>query len=80
LPPALLQATRLQRLSLRGNCRLRPSEAELQQLLRALPELQLLNLAGTDMDDDVAETLSAAAMERGLALHGYAPASFVVEA
>jgi len=80
LPPALLQSTRLQRLSLRGNCRLNPSEAELRQLLHALPELQLLNLAGTGIDPGTAAALRAMAAERGLTVHAHASALLVFDA
>ncbi|KAI7843023.1 hypothetical protein COHA_003355 [Chlorella ohadii] len=66
LPPAVLQAARLQQLVLQGNRRLSPSGAQLWQLLQALPELQLLNLAGTGIGEDAANMLKAAAAERGL--------------
>ena len=66
LPPALMQGTRLQQLDLRGNERLRASEAELRQLLQALPDLQLLDLTDTGIGEDSAEAVRAAAAERGV--------------
>lgn len=66
LPPALLQATRLQRLDLSSNRNLRPFEAELRQLLQALPDLQLLDLTDTGIEAAAAAALTAAAAERGL--------------
>ncbi|KAI7838209.1 hypothetical protein COHA_008003 [Chlorella ohadii] len=66
LPPALLQATRVQHLELRGNQGLRPSAAELQLLLQALPELQQLNLRQTGICEDAAAALRATAAERSL--------------
>jgi len=68
LPPALLQATRLQRLDLSSNRNLRPFEAELRQLLQALPDLQQLDLTYTGIGEDTAAALKAVAAERGLAV------------
>ena len=66
LPPALLQATQLQQLDLWGNLWLRSSEAELRQLLQALPKLQLLDLEDTGIDEGTSATLKVAAAARGL--------------
>ena len=57
---------RLQHLSLAGNWDIRPSEAELRQLLQALPELRSLNLTHTGIDAAASVALKAAAAERGL--------------
>jgi len=66
LPPAVRQAWRVQQSWRQGNRRWGPSGAQLWQLLQALPELQLLNLAGTGIGEDAANMLKAAAAERGL--------------
>ncbi len=66
LPPTLLGATRLQSLNLQHNPDMRLTTAEVQQLLQALPKLQLLKLRHTGITPAAATALRAAAKARGL--------------